>query len=166
LTYLSALEVRNLELYRQNRNNPEIMKWCRQRAPISEYEQELWYERQAEDPSIQMFQVNKSCNDQPVGVCGLTSIDHVNRRAEFSLYIFADQQGNGYGERALRTLVDYGFNELNLNMIFGETVGENPATAMFEKVGFVNTGYRPAFYYKGGEYHNSYMFCIEVGDDD
>jgi len=95
-----------------------------------------------------------------VGVCGLTSIDWVNRRAEFSLYIASEYQGNGYGEAALRLLVEHGFNVLNLNSIWGEAFDGNPAINMFKKVGFIEEGRRRQFYFREGKYIDAILFSL------
>lgn len=156
---LGPLQFGNLEFYRTERNLPEIRRWCRQRHLISLDDQEDWYERQRLDPTIQMFEVIAP-GGILAGVCGLTDIDHINQRAEFSLWIATHEQGQGLGEAALKTLCSYGFMELNLNMIWGETVGVNPGAQMFERCGFLQTGYRPSFYFKEGEWKDSYIYCL------
>jgi RimJ/RimL family protein N-acetyltransferase len=105
-----------------------------------------------------MFEIS---DKGPVGVCGLTDIDPFNRRAEFSLYVNVDKQGSDYGYKALKTLVEYGFKDLTLGMIYGETVGANPAESIFKRVGFTQTGYRPQFYFKDGKSHDSYIYCLD-----
>lgn len=95
-------------------------------------------------------------NDQEkiVGICGLTSIIE-KESAEFSLLIYPDMRSKGYGETALKDLLDKGFNNMGLKLIYGETYmypkssphgldfvlnGEhfriNPAWTIFKKVGF------------------------------
>jgi RimJ/RimL family protein N-acetyltransferase len=96
----------------------------------------------------------------PIGVCGLTDIDWVNRRAEFSLYIGREWHGKGLGRKALVALLDKGFDELNLNTIWGESFDNNPAQKMFLKVGMKHTGYREAFYYREGAYVHANLYSI------
>lgn len=95
-----------------------------------------------------------------VGVCGLTSIDWINRRAEFSLYLGPEHQGQGLGEAALRALCAHGFNVLNLNCIWGEAFDGNPAIKMFERVGFKEEGRRRQFYYREGKYIDAVLFSL------
>jgi RimJ/RimL family protein N-acetyltransferase len=103
-------------------------------------------------------------NGDFVGVCGLTSIDHINSRAEFSLYISPSEHGKGHGKAALRTLVDHAFNDLNLNCVWGETFAGNPAAKMFESVGFKKEGERRAFYYRDGEYITASLYSMLRGE--
>lgn len=98
--------------------------------------------------------------DGEVGVGGLTDIDHINSRAEFSLYIAPEHQQKGYGKIALKRLVEHGFNVLNLNSIWGECFDGNPAARMFESIGFKKTGTRPQFYYRDGRYINADIYTL------
>lgn len=98
-----------------------------------------------------------------VGVCGLTSIDWINRRAEFSLYIGPEHHGCGLGEAALRALVRHGFERLNLHSIWGEAFDTNPAMKMFERVGFKHEGVRKHFYFRSGRYVDAHLFSILKG---
>jgi RimJ/RimL family protein N-acetyltransferase len=83
---LDAISEDELDQMRLWRNERSVNKWCRQTGLISPLSQKEWYVRQNADPSINMFIVKKLIGT-PIGVCGLTSIDFFNRRAEFSLYI-------------------------------------------------------------------------------
>jgi RimJ/RimL family protein N-acetyltransferase len=95
-----------------------------------------------------------------VGICGLTSIDWINRRAEFSLYIGPEYQGSGFGEHALRLLCRHGFQTLNLNCIWGEVFESNPALAMFQRVGFKECGRRRQFYFRDGKYIDAILVDV------
>lgn len=156
---LGPLRWDNIECYRVNRNDEAIRRWCRQRGLIDEISQRDWYVKTVEDPHVSMFEILSE--NQQVGVCGLTDINLYNRRAEFSLYINVNRQGRGYSVPALKTLCRHGFDDLNLNLIWGETVGNNPAEKIFKKCGFTSTGYRPSFYYKDGKYHDSNIYVVD-----
>jgi RimJ/RimL family protein N-acetyltransferase len=155
---LGPLQRHNCELYRYQRNLPVIRKWCRQFDVIGEEQQVRWFEAQDKDPKIRMYEVVH--DGLPVGVCGLTDIDHVNQRAEFSLYIFAEQQGKGYGRNALKTLFTHGFRNLNLNVIWGESYSGNPAINMFLRMGMIREGQRQQFYYRDGGFIDAHLVSI------
>lgn len=164
--FLSRIEDQHLDQLMNWRNDPEIMKWCRQTLPISQSDQEEWFNYQFNDPSVEMFTIfevrqirNQECVTL-VGVCGLTSINLLHRRAEFSLYIGTEYQGKGYGSKALRKLFEVGFNQLNLNNIWGETFAGNPAIKMFERIGMKYDGTRRNFYFKNGEYIDAHLYSI------
>jgi len=154
---LLPLNEANLELYRGWRNDPEIMKWCRQRLPISQRMQIEWFDRQHNDPTIEMFEISDSL---PIGVCGLTSIDDRNNNAEFSLYIRRDSQLEGHGRTALVKLLNIGFRTIGLQRIWGESFAGNPAMKMFLDIGMKQEGIRKEFYYKNGDFIDVHLFSV------
>ncbi len=129
---------RDLEMMRQWRNSHNIWRWCRQHDLISDVEQEAWFNRQAVDSRIRMYIINRRVEAEKVavGVCGLTDVDMLNRRAEFSLYIGDAYQRQGYGKEAMKLLLTHGFMNLGLLQIWGESFDGNPAMAMFDGLGF------------------------------
>lgn len=140
------------------RNNPTIYRWCRQYEPVTREHHDAYWARVACDPNTKMYAVyNRS---SVVGICGLTSIDWINRRAEFSLYIGPEYQDRGYHEAALRALCLHGFNVLNLNCIWGESFEENPAIKVFKRVGFKEEGRRRQFYFREGKYIDATLFSL------
>jgi RimJ/RimL family protein N-acetyltransferase len=140
------------------RNDPCIYKWCRQCEPLSRSDHERWFDWQSKDAHTRMYGAFEE--GQLIGVCGLTSIDWINRRAEFSLYIGPEHQKRGLGQKALQVLVGHGFNVLNLNCIWGEAFDGNPAIEMFSRVGFKEEGRRRAFYFREGRYLDAMLFSI------
>lgn len=160
---LAPLDSGHLARIRLWRNDERIRTWCRQYDLISEQAHSEWFERQAKDPTIRMYAIY---DNGIVGVCGLTSIDQVNRRAEFSLYIDPGRHGNGLGERALKTLLHHGFYNLGLNCIWGETFEGNPAAKMFERLGMKEEGRRRDFYYRNGRFIDARLFSVLRADFD
>lgn len=164
---LEALNAIQAERARKWRNDERIYKWCRQSDVISHADQMDWYERQRNDPTIKMYAImqrhEKSAidADRVVGVCGLTSIDTLNRRAEFSLYIAPEYQRKGLAKAALKTLLRHGFENLNLHLIWGETFDGNPAAKMFEHLGFRHEGTRREFYFKAGRYIDAHLYSVK-----
>ena len=150
------------------RNDRAIWKWCRQSSLITPAQHQKWYEKQGIDKSMRMYLIYNTdrspamgdVKETSLGVCGLTSIDHVNAAAEFSLYIDPQQHRQGYGKTALKQLLNLGFDNLNLNHIWGESFDGNPAMGMFESLGMKKEGTRREFYYRDGEYIDCHLFSI------
>lgn len=168
---LAPLDSTDMGWARANRNDHRIWQFCRQFDLISDAEQIRWFNRQSDDPTIRMYKVMAKSDgaegkvtEGPVGVCGLTSIDHVNRRAEFSLWIAAAMQGRGLGRQALQVLLDHGFSNLGLNLIWGESFAGNPALRMFDALGFKREGVRRQFYFRDGAFIDANLFSITAGE--
>lgn len=155
---LETIDAVHLPQLRQWRNDYRIYRWCRQDGLISEYRHVEWFKWQAADPHTRMFLV---CDTKtPVGVAGLTSIDLLNRRAEFSLYIDPEKHHSGYGKKALCTLLHHGFVDLALNRVWGETFEGNPALRMFLNLGLEYEGTRKQHYFKEGRFIDSTLVAI------
>ena len=52
-----------------------------------------------------------------IGQADLHRIDHFNRRCELGIEIGREYWGKGFGQDAVRTLVDYAFEHLNMNRV-------------------------------------------------
>lgn len=119
-----------------------------------------WFKKQAFDPKLSMFSVLDE-KGRLAGVCGLTDIDLLNRRAEFSCYIEPMKQGADLGSRTLKTLFMHGFKDLGLNRIWGETFVDNPAFDLFTKrLGMDFEGTRKEFYYRDGHFIDAHLVGI------
>lgn len=148
------------EFIRNWRNDPRIYKWCRQYEPLNKWDHEKWLSSLPNRSNVKMFGILPDDKTSHAGVCGLTDIDYVNSRAEFSLYIEPENQSFGYGNGALKTLCAHGFLALGLEHIFGETFDGNPAAQMFEKVGFIKEGSRRSYYYRDGKFIDAHLYSI------
>lgn len=159
---LRPVEQSDLPAMRRWRNDYRIWSWCRQNSLINERSHLAWYEWQATAADVKMFMVIK--DEKGVGVCGLTSIDLANRRAEFSCYVAPDCQNGGIGRAALLTLFEHGFVDLGLNMIWGETFEGNPAFNLFNSIGMKTEGVRRNFYWKDGRYLNAILVSMSADE--
>jgi RimJ/RimL family protein N-acetyltransferase len=90
------------------------------------------------------FAIVDSETDVLIGGCGLLNLDHINRISEVGIFIGEKSYWNkGYGEEALRLLLDYGFNILNLKNIMVNVYAFNTrAIRCYRKIGFKEIGHR------------------------
>ena len=140
------------------RNDYRIWKWCRQNDCLEWSNHVKYSDKISDDKSIKMYSIYVT--DIMIGVCGLTDIDNLCQRAEFSLYIAPDYQRKGYASAALKTLFSHGFMNQNLNVIWGETFEGNPAYDLFLKIGMKHEGTRRQFYYKEGKHIDAHLVSM------
>ena len=152
---LRTIKENELEQMLKWRNNPKIWRWCRQSDLIPYADHIRWHKTNTE----KMYGIHDGLKF--LGVAGLTSVDEVARRAEFSCYIGPGYHRQGYCRRALKTLFKHGFENLNLNLIWGETISGNPALELFKSLGMQVEGVRRDFYYKAGSYQNCTLISIK-----
>lgn len=106
------------------------------------------------------FAIIDNEKNQVIGNIGFPSIDYINHSGEVGIFI-GDKNywGNGYGTEALKLLLDFGFNILNLNSIHLRAYSYNsPALKCYQKVGFKEAGrLREAKIIGGNKYDYVYM---------
>lgn len=163
---LAPLDSTDMPIVRAWRNDYQIWQWCRQNDLISDVDQTRWFEAQAKDPSIKMYKAVLSNGEKiaTIGVCGFTSIDFINRRAEFSLYIAPAYQGQHFGSKILNLLISHGFQNLGLHLIWGEVFSGNPALSIFKELGFQEDGIRRDFYFRNGKFINAHIISIKESE--
>ena len=77
-----------------------------------------------------------------IGVVSFTDINKKFAKAEVGYWIGKKYWGNGFCTEAVKTLIDYGFNELGLNKITAHHMLKNPASGkVMLKSGMIKEGY-------------------------
>ena len=90
------------------------------------------------------FSIIDMKKEKMIGVVGIENIDHIKRKGTLGIFIGdKDYRGNGYGTEALRLVLDFGFNYLNLNNIKLDVLEFNKrAISCYKKCGFKEYGRR------------------------
>jgi len=162
--FLSDLKETNLEQLRQWRNKPELRKYFREHRLISELMQNDWFEKAKKDQNQYNFEIYAIEPNGPpklIGHCGLYYINWIHRFAEFGIYIGdPNYREGGFGSDALRTLIGYGFNDLNLNKIWCEVYGNNKSLDIYRHLGFHDDGILRQNYFNEGQYWDSYLLSM------
>mgnify|MGYP003112275450 CR=1 FL=1 len=160
-TTLQSVKEHNIEQLRNWRNNPDLRKYFREYREISRPMQAAWFNKINNDNNQVNFEIHDKESDKIIGHCGLYYISWVHRHAEFGIYIgdFNFRNG-GYGSDALRTLVKYGFEDLNLNKIWCEVYTNNSALGVYERLGFVREGTLRQSYFNEGKYWDSNVLSL------
>lgn len=130
----------------------------------SEREHEAWYERVTSDSARVTFVVLS--NSEAVGLCGLSGIDLVHRRAEVWLYIASDRR-SGLGRHALDEVLMYAFDDLGLHRVDARVFAYNDiATAFFESSGFRREGHDRDGVFRRGMFHDVIRFALLASERD
>jgi len=165
--FLRAIEENDLELLKEMINDPliEIMTGGYS-YPVSSLQQRIWYENVLVD-NDDLRLIIETKNDGAVGIVMLTNIDWKNRTAEFHSKIktTGNLRGKGLGTMATTAIVKYGFDHLNLKLIYSTIIEYNNASQRVkEKCGFVKDGVLRNRIFKNGEYHNVTIWSIQTGE--
>ena len=76
-----------------------------------------------------------------IGQCALMPIDRVCKKAEISFLLIPSARGQGLGLEALKLLIDFAFNQIDLNRLWLKCDANNfPAIKLYLKAGFKQEG--------------------------
>jgi RimJ/RimL family protein N-acetyltransferase len=94
------------------------------------------------DPNGLLFHLRTLEGDRLIGFVALHSIEWNNRAGLLSIGIGeVDFRGKGYGSEALRLILRYAFDELNLDRVGLDVISNNErAIRAYEKAGFRHEG--------------------------
>ena len=105
------------------------------------------------DSSFAIVTINE---DKLIGTVSLEKVDNINRTATLGIFIGdKEYRSKGYGTEAIRLILDYGFNYLNLNNIQLEVLEFNErAIKSYKKCGFKEYGRRRKCKFLNGQYYD------------
>lgn len=99
--------------------------------------------------------------DKLIGMAGFRRFDHGNFRAEIGYGLMPDYWGKGIAKKAVRLLVDHGFQILHLHTIEAQVEPENIGSVkVLESVGFRQEGFFKENYYFDGKFLDTLVFSI------
>lgn len=160
--YFRPVEVEDEPMLRRWINDPLIWRGLPLRGPINANREREWIESQGSSATDYVFGIVVRGGDRLIGTIGLRAIDAVSRSAMLGISI-GDRafHNKGYGTDAVRLLLRYGFEELNLNRVALAVYANNPrAIRCYQKVGFVQEGCLRQALYRNGGFHDEYRFAI------
>jgi RimJ/RimL family protein N-acetyltransferase len=131
-------------------------------------QQEMWFETTImRDPRTLMFSVVEKATQRLLGATGLCYLDAVNRSADFSLYIGADDLyiDEAFAPDASHTLLRYGFDEMNLHRIWSEIYCIDVAKQkLLVSLGFHQEGRHRHTHWSEGNWFDSLFYGLLIED--
>jgi len=164
LVNLRAAELDDAEHVHRWRNDREVTYTLGRRYMMSRPYVESFVTEYAERPAAWdnvRFMIETK-DGRTIGDIGLFGTSPENREAYLGIMIGEkDCWSAGYGSDALRTLLRFAFDEMNLNRIALHVFDFNPrAIASYLKCGFVEEGRMRQAMYRDGRFHDIVMMGI------
>lgn len=102
-----------------------------------------------------VFAITKQRENKLLGCIGLT-LQRIHMSAELGYWLGVPYWGKGYTTEAAKRLVDFGFEDLELNRIFAVWFTDNPASGrVLEKCGMKHEGVLRQHLMKWGEFKDA-----------
>jgi RimJ/RimL family protein N-acetyltransferase len=142
-TRLRAVEPADAERAYRWVNDLEVTEHLSLRYPMSMATEEQWAERWTRSNDYRNVALAiETLEGEHIGNCGLHDGSPEERTAELGVLIGEKQRwGHGYGFDALRTLLCFGFREMNLRRIWLRVDEDHErGIALYERLGFHHEG--------------------------
>lgn len=141
---------------------PAIMKTLGHRSEEDYRKEEAKYKNgySCYNRSFMVFLLLDKESNAIIGRCGLHNWNKEHKRAEIG-YVMEDERfkGKRLMSEAVEAIIDYGFNNLNLNRIEALVGIENgPSLRLMEKYNFKQEGVLRQHYLVAGQFEDSVLF--------
>lgn len=160
---LRAVEQEDIQLLKDLINDPEIenmvVGWS---FPVSTHQQINWINSISSDQRNIRFIIDIH-KVGAIGLASLTNIDFKNGTATVNIKLRKESniRKKGTGYKVINMLINYGFNQLNLNCLVANILSYNTASQkLFEKCGFVSEGILRNRVYKNGDYQDLISYSL------
>lgn len=154
--YLSPRNSEDVEKFTEWLNDFETTDYLGRSGILTTLEGEKKYLDENATPEATFVIVTLE-NDKMIGTVSLESINNINRTATLGIFIGdKDYRSKGYGTEAIKLILDYGFNYLNLNNIKLDLMSFNEkALKCYKKCGFKEYGRRRNCKFINGKYYDA-----------
>lgn len=163
-TRLRRIEREDIPTFVRWFSDPEVREFLLINRPISHAEEEKWFENQLQDDGSELFAIETNDGDENVhiGNIGLHDINWLHRHTELGVVIGEKQYwGQGYGSDAVRALLRFAFQEMNLHRIHLRVFEDNArGIRAYEKCGFKREGCMREAVFRKGRYYDELRMSI------
>lgn len=162
---LRAVERSDLPRFVEWLNDPEVVAGLMIYLPLSQADEDSWFEEMQKSPAAQhpmVIEIRNQDSWLAIGDCSFMGIDHRIRSGEIGIFIGRkDLWNQGYGTETMRLLLKHGFKTLNLNRIFLRVFETNKrAIRSYEKAGFVHEGRMRQAQFIDGKYEDVLLMSV------
>ncbi len=167
-TGLRAIDEADLTQLLEWRNTPEYRRYFREYRELNLTQQVQWFNKKVNtDISTRMFSIIELETSRLLGACGLCYIDWINRTADFSIYIGADQLyiDSKFAPDAASILISYAHNVLGLNRLWSEIYSfDIKKIDFFNQLGFCQDGRHRQTHWVENDWCDSLFFSLLRSD--
>jgi RimJ/RimL family protein N-acetyltransferase len=162
---LRAYKVEDIPIATAFVNDKELKKFLVTNVPfpMSLWEEEAWIKSQSSNKNGEFnFAIEDLKSKKYIGGCGIQTVNWLARVAIVGIMI-GDKEywGKGYGTDAMKVLIKFIFEDMNINKIRLSTFSFNErAIRCYKKCGFKVEGVLKAEIFKEGKYYDEVIMSI------
>ncbi|PJI07886.1 MULTISPECIES: GNAT family N-acetyltransferase [Clostridium] len=161
---LRAYKEEDIELATKFMNNEELQKFLNPRVPfpMSKLGEEEWIKAQKANENGQFnFAIEDIKTEKYIGGCGINELNWLVRTAEVGIWVSKEYWGKGYGTDAMRVLLKFIFQNMNINKVKLSVFSFNErAIKSYKKCGFKVEGTLKDEIFKDGKYYDEILMAI------
>ncbi|MFX1379482.1 MAG: GNAT family N-acetyltransferase [Promethearchaeota archaeon] len=160
---LCPLNMEHVNLYTKWSNDPDIRRYSRNIIPWTIDEIKKWSELEEDRVKKEIaFEIWHRKDNKPIGTAGFSDINWPDRNANLFVGIGEiDYWGQNIAAEVSRLLLDYGFEELNLNKVYSRIFSPNKQSLRAaEKIGFKYEATLKEHAYIEGKFVNELRFAL------
>lgn len=164
--YLRSLEPEDLDFLYETENNPYIWHLSNTQTPFSRFVLKEYIERSLSEDIYALKELRlvicKTEDHSKIGLIDLFDFDPKNKRAGVGILISNENnRGLGYGSEALKSLIDYAFDTLQLHQLFCNISSDNKESKnLFLKYNFNQIGIKKDWIFDGKNYTDEVFFQL------
>lgn len=158
---LRAIERSDIPTFVRWFNDPEVRQYLAMYMPMSQAQEERWFEAQLEQRDRFIFGI-ETLDGKLIGNLGLINIDWKNSHALLGIVLGEKEYwGQGYGTDAITAVLGFAFKQMNLHRVHLATYEYNKrAIRCYEKCGFKLEGRMRQAHFYDGQYHDELVMGI------
>lgn len=164
LVRLREYKREDIKLAQDYVNDPEVKRLLHPGIPyLYTFEDEQkWFDNLSATNDEYSFAIESLEDNKYIGGCGINKINWKNSVAEVGVFIGdKDKWGKGYGTDAMRILIKFIFEQMNINKIKLNVFSFNQrAIKSYEKCGFKTEGVLRQEVFRDGRYHDDVVMAI------
>lgn len=163
--YLRALEPEDLEFIYRIENNQNLWQVSNTQTPYSKYLIKQYLENAQQDIyEAKQLRLTICLNNEfnAIGLIDLFDFDPKNKRAGIGIVIEKESnRNNGYGQQALKLIINFAFNDLHLHQLFANIHDKNKSSLqLFHTFGFIEIGLKKDWNFHHNSFHNEILMQL------
>lgn len=157
---LCAVSEDDVDFLRETVNDPAVWPTIGARTPVTEKQEQEWYEEHASDDDGNVNFV-VAVDGDAAGSLGVHGVDDVDGSAELGIFLAEDYWANGYGTEAGRLATDYAFDQHRRHRVVARVFEGNEASArVWEKLGYELEGTHRDEVFVDGKYRDVRYYSV------